>query len=60
LKNPALFFRRGYSGAGRETLSLAELRRYYARRWAGATRRARWLHRERIIRADRVEPAAAG
>jgi hypothetical protein len=41
LKIPALFFRRGYSAAGRETLSLAELRRYYARQWADATRPAR-------------------
>jgi aryl sulfotransferase len=46
LKDPAAFFRRGYSGAGHEELRPAELARYYAR-----TRRLAppylldWLHR---------------
>ena len=52
MKDPAAFVRRGYSGAGRETLSPAELERYYAR----AARLAppdllSWLHRESIIDA---------
>jgi aryl sulfotransferase len=61
LKDPAAFFRRGYSGAGRETLSLAELERYYARvaRLAPPDLHG-WLHRESIIDAGWVEPAAAG
>jgi aryl sulfotransferase len=46
LKDPAAFFRRGYSGAGHEELRPAELARYY-----GRTRRLAppdlldWLHR---------------
>jgi aryl sulfotransferase len=61
LKDPAAFFRRDYSGAGRETLSLAELERYYARvaRLAPPDLHG-WLHRESIIDAGWVEPAAAG
>jgi aryl sulfotransferase len=49
LKDPAAFFRRGYSGAGHEELEQAELARYYAR----AARLAppdllSWLHRQRL------------
>ena len=61
LKEPAAFFRRGYSGAGRETLSLAEFERYEAH----ASQLAPpdllgWLHRDSIIDPGWMEPAAAG
>jgi hypothetical protein len=48
LKDPAAFFRRGYSGAGREELSSAELRRYSAHA-AGLVPPDlhSWLHREK-------------
>ena len=61
LKDPAAFFRRGYSGAGREVLSAAELARYYRRtaRLAPPDLLA-WLHREGIASLGRVEPAVAG
>ncbi len=61
LKDPAAFFRRGYSGAGREVLSAAELTRYYARTARLAPPDLLdWLHRESLARPGRVEPAVAG
>lgn len=61
LRDPVAFFRRGYSGAGRETLSTAELERYYARvaRLAPPDMLG-WLHRESIAGASWMESAAAG
>ena len=61
LKDPAAFFRRGYSGAGREVLSAAELKRYYARTARLAPPDLLdWLHRESLAGLGRVEPAVAG
>jgi aryl sulfotransferase len=61
LKDPAAFFRRGYSGAGRVVLSAAELKRYYARTARLAPPDLLdWLHRERMASPGRVEPAVAG
>ncbi len=61
LKDPTAFFRRGYSGAGRETLSLAELERYQARAAQLAPPDLLgWLHRDSIIDPGWMEPAAAG
>ena len=61
LKDPTAFFRRGYSGAGRETLSLAELERYQARAAQLAPPDLLgWLHRDGIIDPGWMEPAAAG
>jgi hypothetical protein len=46
LKDPAAFFRRGTSGAGRELLMSAELERYHARAAALADPgMLAWLHR---------------
>ena len=46
LKDPEAFFRRGYSGAGAETLSREELDRYYRRVSTMAPPDVlRWLHR---------------
>jgi hypothetical protein len=61
LKDPAAFFRRGYSGAGRETLSSVEIECYCAR-IAGLAPRdlLAWLHHESIIDAGWMEPASAG
>jgi len=65
LKNPAAFFRRGRSGAGREVLTTGELAHYYAR----AARLAppdllAWLHgsvQDRLAqRASRAHPVMAG
>jgi hypothetical protein len=58
LRDPAAFFRRGYSGAGHEELDQAELARYYAR----AARLAppdllSWLHRQRHDGQDQGAPA---
>ena len=61
LKDPAAFFRRGYSGAGREVLNAAELGRYYVRTARLAPPDLLdWLHRESMASLDRVEPAVAG
>ncbi len=61
LKDPTAFFRRGYSGAGRETLSLAELERYQARAAQLAPPDLLgWLHRDSILDPGWMEPAAAG
>ncbi len=61
LKDPTAFFRRGYSGAGREVLSAAELKRYYARTARLAPPDLlNWLHRESVASPGRVEPAVAG
>jgi aryl sulfotransferase len=47
LKDPAAFFCRGYSGAGREVLNSAELSRYYMRTARLAPPDLLdWLHRE--------------
>jgi aryl sulfotransferase len=65
LKNPAAFFRRGRSGAGREVLTSDELAHYYARsaRLAAPDLLA-WLHgsvEDRVAqRAGPVRPAMAG
>jgi hypothetical protein len=61
LKDPAAFFRRGSSGAGRETLSSAEIERYYARA-AGLAPPGllAWLHHKGILEAGWMEPASAG
>jgi len=61
LKDPAAFFRRGYSGAGHEELGRAELARYYAR----AARLAPpdmlgWLHRDSGAGQDRGDPPGHG
>ena len=46
LKNPMAFFRRGYSGAGAETLSKDELDRYHRRASTMAPPDIlRWVHR---------------
>ena len=46
LKDPVAFFRRGYSGAGAETLSKAELDRYHLRASTMAPPDVlEWLHR---------------
>ncbi len=61
LKDAAAFFRRGYSGAGREVLSPGELSRYYARTARLAPPDLLdWLHRESQAAPSRVEPAVAG
>lgn len=61
LKDPAAFFRRGYSGAGHEVLKAAELTRYYARTARLAPPDLLdWLHRESLANLGRVEPAVAG
>jgi aryl sulfotransferase len=61
LKDPAAFFRRGYSGAGREALSSAEIERYYARAAGLAPRDLlAWLHRQSILDAGWMESAPAG
>ena len=61
LKDPAAFFRRGYSGAGRETLSSAEIERYYTRAAGLAPPDLlAWLHHESILDAGWMEPASAG
>jgi hypothetical protein len=61
LKDPAAFFRRGYSGAGHEVLTAEELGRYYARtaRLAQPDLLA-WLHRQSLLGLGRVEPGVAG
>lgn len=61
LKDPAAFFRRGSSGAGREVLSADELSRYEARAARLAQPDLRdWLHRGSLADTGRMEPAAAG
>ena len=61
LKEPTAFFRRGYSGAGRETLSSAEAERYHARAAELAPPELlAWLHHESIIGPGWMEPAWAG
>jgi len=61
LKDPAAFFRRGYSGAGHEVLNAQEAARYYAR----AARLAppdllHWLHRGSPPGTGWLESATAG
>jgi len=61
LKDPTAFFRRGYSGAGRETLSLAELERYQARvAQLAPPDLLGWLHRDSILDPGWMEPARLG
>jgi len=61
LKDEAAFFRRGYSGAGREALSSAEVERYHARAAELAPPDLlAWLHHESIIDSGCLEPQSAG
>ena len=60
LKDPAAFFRRGYSGAGREVLNAAGLKRYCARTARLGLRTCLTGCTASPARLGRVEPAVAG
>jgi len=60
LKSPAAFFRRGSSGAGRETLTAQELAHYYSRAaQLGSPDMLAWLHRNDLAGPGRTQRAVA-